>query len=184
MTARYSGWTNSKSLNARAAEADGRYPATVMATMLRQLGLFPGVTAADINEAVGSGEWHHVGSYAAQVNYYSLFDVYSDRRALRAAIAARKAKPKPAATRHDGCTVTWLEWIGSRRHPRAEEYTAAGVAVTVKGQFLTIHLSPGADYRRSDTKARALIEIAAPRDVRKQLGGRGCKLRLADGRVL
>lgn len=160
----YSGNTNSKSLNARAAEADGRFPASRMAEVLRDKGLFRGVTPADIKAAVHSGEWHHVGSYAARVDYYGLDDVFQFRRELRAAIAARKAKAAPAERRFENCTARWLEWSGSRRHPRATERTAEGVAITVKGNWATLHLPPGAPH-------------FGP--IRKSLGTRGFTLRLA-----
>ena len=161
---RYSGNTNSKSINARLAERDGRLPATAMAADLRRRGLFAGVTGADIAAAVVTGEWHHSGSFAAHVNYYSLDQIYACRRTLREAIAARKAAPKSAGEKHDGCTAEWLEWTGDRRHPRATDHRAENIAATVKGRFVTLHLPAG--------------------DIRKQLGARGFTLRLPSGKKL
>jgi len=176
MSTMYSGNTNSKSLNARQAEREGRYPATGMAETLRAKGLFKGVVAADIKAAVHSGEWHHVGAYAARVDYYDLLDVYACRRALRAAIAARKAAPKAAGERREGCTVTWLEWSGTRAHPRAKEYTAVGVAVTVKGSFATIHMEMGGACFRSDKTPPRPVGVLRSHDIRKNLSARGFRL--------
>jgi hypothetical protein len=140
---------NSKSFNARLAESEGRYPATAMAARLRSLGLFKGVTAADILSAVSTGEWHHTGSYAARTNYYGLADVFASRQELRAAIVARRGRSQPAGERHEGCKVEWLEWSGSRRHPHAST-RAAECAVTVKGDWYTLHL-PAGDVRKNKT---------------------------------
>lgn len=160
----YSGNTNSKSVNARLAERDGRFPATRMAAELRRRGLFAGVTAADIAAAVQTSEWHHSGSFAARVPYFGLAEIFEGRRALRAAIAARKAAPKAEGERHEGCSAVWLEWSGSRARPRATERRAEGIAVTVRGRFAILHLPAG--------------------DLRKQLGARGFTLRSADGQML
>jgi hypothetical protein len=173
---RYSGWTNSKSLNARQAEREGRFPATAMVAMLRAKGLFAGVTSGDILAAVDTVEWHHVGRYAAEIKYFGLGDIFACRRALRARIATRRAAPKPQGQRYRGCTVTWLEWVGTRAHPRALEFTASGVEVTVKNRWATVHLVPGAELRRTDTKTKMLVAVPAPRDVRKSLDARGFAL--------
>lgn len=164
MSTRYSGQTNSKSVNARIAETEGRVPPTAMAAELRRRGLFAGVTAADIKAAVTTLEWHHVGSYAARIDYYSLEQVFADRRRLRAVISARRAAPSETGVRIEGCSAEWLEWSGSRRYPRAVERRAENIAVTLKGRWAVLHLNGAA--------------------LRKNLSTRGFTVRGPDGRML
>lgn len=157
----YSGWTNSKSVNARNAEVAGRFPASVWVHKLRQMRLFRGVTAADIRTAVSTDEWHHVGKYAAECFYYGLDDIFRDRIKLRATIAARRSQPRVIAQRYENCCAEWLDWGGTRKHPRAYEKRADGIAVTIKGELATLHLPSG--------------------DLRKRRGTRGFTLYLPNG---
>lgn len=70
----------SRSYNAECAEEDGRYPAT----------RFKAVYGIDPRKVVAAHEWHHVGKYAARVDYFDIEDVmqaladmpYVDRRKL------------------------------------------------------------------------------------------------------
>lgn len=160
----YSGNTNSKSIRARRAEREGRFPATRMVELLRQKGLFSGVTAAAIRDAVPSAEWHHTGSFATETNYYSLADIWQARRQLRARIAELRSQPKAEAARCLARQAEWLEWTGMRNHPRATQRRVENIEVTIKGQFVTLHLPE--------------------RDVRKHIGTRGFSVQLADGRRL
>lgn len=165
MTARYSGNTNSKSLNARAAERDGRFPASAWPARLGVMGLFRGVTAADIKTAVETSEWHHVGSFAAQINYYGLAEIFAARRALRTAMAARKAArrgpPKFPALLHERASITYTDWEGAGRRKTSTEWKASGARVT---QISATMVEIDGEFQASGHKA-------ARRVVRKKLGG-------------
>lgn len=168
MGARYSGNTNSKSLNARSAEREGRFPAAHWPKLLRARGIFKGVTAADIKSAVDTSEWHHVGSFAARVDYYDLRDIFNARRELRAAIAARKAAaktPKFPALLHERASVTYSEWEGSGRRKTSTEWTAAAARVT---QISATMVEIEGVFRRGKVAGAFSPER---RVVRKKLGG-------------
>lgn len=148
MSTTYSGQTNSKSINARVAERNRRFSATQMAAYLRSRGLFRGITGSHIKSAVKSYEWHHVGTYAAEVDYYGLEDIYRDRAALRAAIAQPRA-PRDTAERIEGCAVQWTDWVGkSRNYMRPLERRFENVAVTLKGNWAIVHTSSLGDVRK------------------------------------
>lgn len=168
--ARYAGWTNSKSLNARAAESDGRFPATHWPQRLKTLGLFAGVTAADIKAAVETGEWHHVGSYAAKIKYYGFGEIFESRRQLRAAIAARKAvakgEPKFPKALHPRAAVTFTEWEGKGRRKSAIEWSSGAAAVT---QISETMVEIAGEFRRLKTNV-------GHRVFRKKLDGRWLKI--------
>ena len=76
----------------RAYEAiqDGKLPAKMMAKMLKEKGLFKGVTAKDIENSVCSCEWHHMNKNFKEVNFFFIGDVFDYRRELRRAIKERK----------------------------------------------------------------------------------------------
>ena len=51
---------------------------------------------------------------------------------------ASKQKPKPER-RWEGCTVEWLVWSGTKKHPVAHEHRAEGCTVVWKGgAFVTV----------------------------------------------
>ena len=139
----YSGF--SKSNNAVAAEADGRFPASVIARKL-------GVPAAYVRERIGTGEWHHSSKFYNVVEYYDLAvcTEWLGSEEGRADLAEWQAaqKPRQASTRA-GCRVEWLEWSGTRNHPRAKKCSAEGCTVTDKGgAFLEIILPDGSTLKK------------------------------------
>lgn len=130
----------SKSNNAVAAELDGRFPASVVARKLN-------VPTEYIRDRIRTGEWHHCSKFYNSVNYYDLqeceewLDSEEGRADFDEWLAARK--PKSASTRI-GCRVEWLEWVGTRNHPRAKQRSADGCTVIDKGgAFLEIVLPDG-----------------------------------------
>lgn len=115
----------SKSNNAVAAEEDGRFPASTLAKRL-------GVKTGAIKALMDSYEWHHTSSR------YNKTDYYDEQEALEMidALRAWKQPAKDEAT-YSGCKVTWLEWGGTRKHPRACEMTTENATVTIKGEWAT-----------------------------------------------
>lgn len=131
----------SMSEGAAAARTCGLLPSGECAKALRSQ--FPGITAAVVREVLPRSSWHHTSKMYNQTNFYSTDDVeeYADK--LRAAIKRhREAK----AVVYDDCTVKWLEWYGTRSHPRATECSAQHAQVVVKGQTATITLEDGTTF--------------------------------------
>ena len=152
----------SKSNNAIAAEADGRFPATKLAKRLK-------CSSAAIKRHLKTTEYHHTSSRYNSTDYYdepvlialadgvdhtAIMEYYGlDSGELTTAVAMlgtlRADKPN-SAQRHTGCWVKWLTWSGSRKRPVAEEHEARNVDITVSGSFITIHLESG-DVRKKAT---------------------------------
>jgi hypothetical protein len=93
MTATYFNHGHGKSLNARAAERSGIYPATKTARVL-------GISTALLKEIASPCEWHHVGKFASRCDYYSTdaanFDLDQCLTALRSLRSRLTAKRKLA----------------------------------------------------------------------------------------
>lgn len=134
----------SRSVNAADAEARGLFPASVVAKRLR--------VPVAVVRAAGSDEWHHVSSWYRRIEYYDearvreWLETPEGQEALAAARAATvESRVIPAAR------VTWLEWSGSRRHPRATEYSAAPCRVELRGQTAYVTLPDGKSFRKRIT---------------------------------
>lgn len=155
----------SKSNNAADAEADGRYPASVIAKKL-------GVPIGFIKEhAPHGGEWHHTSKFYNAVNYYDLADVDAwmkgegdhavegDEPTGGDLLAEYRVKQKalkadaPDVLR--GQSIKYLEWGGTRNHPRATERTLENVSIERKpGQkMVTITTEAGKTFKKAlDTR--------------------------------
>jgi hypothetical protein len=135
----------SKSNNAVAAEADGRFPASVVARKLN-------VPTEYVRERIGTGEWHHSSKFYNVVKYYDLEECaeWLDSEDGRADFAEWRAaqKPRQTSTRTD-CRVEWLEWVGTRNHPRAIKRIAEGCTVIDDGgAFYKIILPDGSTLKK------------------------------------
>ena len=137
----------SKSNNAVAAEQSGRYPASKCARLL-------GVPTEWVKRQ-STREWHHTSSWYNSTDYYDLeqlaehleteegqaqlLDVCAELDALRQA-------PKRIWS---AATVHWLDWVGTRNHPRAIERSADGATVTdAGGKFVIVTLADGSTFRK------------------------------------
>lgn len=136
----------SKSNNAVAAEEDGRFPASVLAKRI-------GVKTGAIKALMSPSEWHHTSSRYNRTNYYDEAEALEMINGLKA-----WDEPSKGVAEYEGCTVTWLEWSGTRKHPKASERKAEDVTVTIKGEWATF-----------EAKATASLTIA----MRKKLTTRG-----------
>lgn len=141
----------SKSNNAKDAERNGRFPASVVARKL-------GVPTAYIR-SIGTSEWHHSSKFYNVVEYFSLEEcaewLASDEG--KEDYATWRSNQEPATTKeYTGCNVTWLEWYGTRRHPRAKECSAEGCTVKdTGGAFYEITL-PGGEVLKKRKDCRGL----------------------------
>lgn len=76
----------SKSVNAVQAEANGLYPASVIA---RKIG--GGATAAGVRAIMEPQEWHHTSCRYNRTDYYSLFDAQESAELIRRASGSKTA---------------------------------------------------------------------------------------------
>ncbi len=142
----------SKSNNAVSAEANGRFPASKCAKIL-------GVPVEFIR-AQGSCEWHHTSKHFNTTPYYDLESIRehletSEGQQQLSEIKADLASKKTAtATIYENADVAWIEWSGTRNHPRATNYTATGATVTDGGgKFVEVRLPNGKTFRKGrDTR--------------------------------
>lgn len=128
----YSGY--SKSINALEAEDDGLFPASICAKKL-------GVSTAAIKEILRPSEWHHTSGWFNKTDYYDISDLSEEK------LAALKAYKADNSVYEYQADVEWIEWSGSRRHPKANKFKAENIKVTEKGCFYTFHL-PDRDVRK------------------------------------
>lgn len=128
-----------KSDNALAAEADGRFPMSSAKRELRNL--LPQLTLRQCEallEHRHDGEWHHIGSYANEVNYYNVMDAaewYDENRKEAERLLNGVALPNNSVQQVQA-KIAWTEWTGSRNRPEAHEYEFNGPA-TIKGDWIT-----------------------------------------------
>jgi len=76
------------------------------------------------------------------------------RSQLEAIKIELKAKKSTPAIVHAGADVKWLQWSGTRNHPRATEMNASGATVTDRGgNFVEVKLASGRKFRKGrDTR--------------------------------
>lgn len=154
----------SKSNNAVAAEAHGRYPTTAAARLL-------GVPVAWV-KLQHTREWHHTSGWYNSTDYYDVetlaehlaTDYGQEQLAqVKAEIAAQKKKPETVIT---GATVRWLEWVGTRNHPRAIERESTGCTVTdAGGKFVTVALHDGTTFKKGKA-TNGFAVLVAGKEVR------------------
>ncbi len=168
----------SKSNNAHQAEREGRMTASALASAL-------GISTETVRGRLYTAEYHHTSKWFNETLYYDEpalialadgreptedelagndFETTAEARArlneLRAETATRKAA-REDVTEWTGCTVTWLEWSGSRRHPRATKMHSTGCRVTRKGSAPTVTVTAdnGPTMRKSiDTRGFEVVD--------------------------
>jgi hypothetical protein len=130
----------SKSNNALAAEADGIFPASVLA---KQLGVQPGAIRALLH----SSEWHHSSKYFNCIPYYR------EDSALEI-LAELKAWQSPAKDKQvfENCSGTFLKWGGTRNHPYAESISFGPCHVTKRGKWFVLELPSGLVRKGESTR--------------------------------
>lgn len=154
----YDGYSMSN--NARAARQHGRVPASVLA---KQIGR--GATAAGVAKVLTPCEWHHTSAKYNRTNFYDLdsaaenlaeereISEHDARAEIEAKIIAA-SKTNTVETIHTGCTVRWLEWGGTRNHPKATERRAENCTVVDGGKpMLTVIFEDGTTMKKGrDTR--------------------------------
>ena len=140
----YSGF--SKSNNALDAEDEGLMTATAAAKAL-------GVSAAAIKEILYPSEWHHTSGWYNRTNYYNISDLSEEK------LSALKAYKADNSVYEYQADVEWIEWSGSRRHPKANKFSAENILVTEKGCFYTFHLPNRTVRKKIDSNGTRVNRI-------------------------
>ena len=91
--------------------------------------------------------WHHTSSYANKTDFYSIdeyaLDKLTDERVNEAiAQSKRFKKEEPIANRYKG-TIKYLEWSGTKKHPKATECELKDVFIEEKGCFYIVTSETG-----------------------------------------
>lgn len=101
--------------------------------------------AALKNLLLCSGEWHHTSSYFNETDFYELdliqLEELTDEQIQKEIDRVREEAQKKKAEKNapgERWVCTYLEWSGTRNHPKATEYTEEGI---VKGDWF--YLSTG-----------------------------------------
>jgi hypothetical protein len=105
-------------------------------------------------------EWHHTSKHFNCTDYFDVEEIadhletpegLAQLAEIKAGIAVKKAKP---AIVHENAEVAWLEWGGTRAHPRAYEMKVSGATVTDRGgKFVEVRLADGKTFRKGrDTR--------------------------------
>lgn len=135
----------SKSNNAVAAEQDGRFPATVLAKRL-------GVKAGAIKALLSPSEWHHTSKFYNSTDYFleeSALEIIDELKAWK--------EPVKGEDRFESCHGQYLEWSGTRNHPRAKVIEFKDTLVTRKGDWFTLHLPSGPVRKGKSTRGFVLF---------------------------
>ncbi|MFA5387838.1 MAG: hypothetical protein WC322_05670 [Candidatus Paceibacterota bacterium] len=136
----------SKSNNAVDAEEAGLLTLTATAKQLK-------VSTEAVRSILSPSEWHHSSKYYNKVDYYDLDEIDAET------LAALKAyKPAAKVSREYRADVKWIEWTGTRNHPRAIEHTAENILVTEKGQFYTFHTEAGDVRKKIDSSGTSVAK--------------------------
>jgi hypothetical protein len=139
----YSGY--SKSNTAVEAEGLGKFPASVIAKKL-------GIPTNAVRCLCKPIEWHHTSKMYNATDYYDFEEIQEilatpeGQAIVATARADEKVKKFLAFT---GITVEWLEWGGTRRHPRATECRQGGCTIVDSGgKFIIIAFPDGKQMRK------------------------------------
>ena len=163
----------SKSNNAIDAEANGRFPASVISKKL-------GIPVAFLKENFHTSEWHHTGTYYNHTAYYDLaavkewlagtgdYEVRGTESSGSDKLAEWRMKQKEAKEAGgdvlSGVEIKYLEWSGTKNHPHATEIALQNVTIVRKpGQkMVTITSADGKTFRKAlDTRG---FQISSKRD--------------------
>ena len=90
--------------------------------------------------------WHHTSSYCNETNFYSLDIRYIENLTnedIEKMILEDVKEDKQEETKRRLANFEYLEWGGSRRHPRATEHILKNVYVEEKGCFYHVYNEKG-----------------------------------------
>lgn len=116
-----------------------------------------GIPAELVRKFVPREEWHHCSSRYNRVDFYCPEKVL----ATFGKVASDRYLPDPDAVqalsehnlsrlpeRHYNATVRWIEWTGTRSHPKPKYMVAEGCEVLVKGNTAKVTLPSGETFSK------------------------------------
>ena len=88
-----------------------------------------------------NGEWHHTSMYYNKTDFYSVEDydierlTYDDVQSWKAEKPQKEVKPDNKKYRGD---INYIEWTGTRNHPKANKKSLTDVNIEERGSFYII----------------------------------------------
>ena len=90
--------------------------------------------------ALRKSSWHHTSCHYNATDFYSVDESYLDDLTIYdAAKLFIKSAPAPVAPARRLGSIEWLEWGGTRKHPKATERKLDGVEIEEKGAFYLVY---------------------------------------------
>ena len=148
---------HSMSVNMAEAQANNELPASKAASKL-------GVGVDAIRDVLSPSAWHHASSYYNKVNVYDINpylelkagrelseDVYTPEEIeeYKQNWEMMKTYPKPDKNVKEYYgTAEWIEWEGTRQHPKAIQHKEENIKIQEKGSFYTFYLPDGNIIRK------------------------------------
>lgn len=120
----------SKSNNAIDEENNGGFPASILAKKL-------GVSSKAIKELMIPYAYHHTSCWYNKTDYYDM------EYALEILDQLKAYKPKQSESESYIADVKWVEWKGTRKHPKAVIHHAENIEVIEAGSFYIFKTNDG-----------------------------------------
>lgn len=76
--------------------------------------------------------WHHCSSYCNKIDFYSLGDLSEFKEADYLKLLKKEEKEEKEEVKEVKARCIYLEWSGTRKHPKATEIEAVGI---IKGNW-------------------------------------------------
>lgn len=118
----------SKSVNAKNAESNGKFPASIIAKKTK-------TSAKWVAKKFAASEWHHTSKEYNKTNYYDLEEVkdfIAENPNSYKEWAEEQKTLKPITRKAK--EVEWIEWQGTKARPKAIKRTAQNINVTYNGK--------------------------------------------------
>lgn len=129
-------WTKADMLEVIEAYISGKDMAFNMTSLKKA----PKVVIAEL--VLIKSSWHHTSSYCNATEFYAInldiLDQLTDEKIKKAVEAHRKSLAEaPSVNRYKG-TIQYLEWSGTRNHPKATKCELSDVNIEEKGCFYIV----------------------------------------------
>ena len=148
---------HSKSVRARGAEEEEKYPATECDKLL-------GIRSGATKDVLAPCEWHHTGSYYNETNYYDIrllmalkdndaeiiseYDQDEIDKAKKQWEELKSWRKPEVESETFKANVEWLTWSGTRKHPKATRHYVSNVDVTKRGSYYYFKDEDGYDTKK------------------------------------
>lgn len=92
-------------------------------------------------------EWHHTSSWYNQTSFYAIdYDSNEDYASIPIERSSRESSKNEELEKEEVWRCKYLEWSGTRRHPKATEYESYGV---IKGNWFYMINDRGSVKKKS-----------------------------------